>query len=274
MGSGGSALAGGSNGSGGAQGGAGAAPEAGIMPGSSDGAVDRSAPDAQNARDGATLPKRVLLYHFSTLVIPTVPAQLTFLRSKLTEWQYESDDSVDPAQFTDDNLSRYGAVAMVNTCFEPFGAGKPDRPQSEALQRFVQRGGGLFGTHCAAVTFQSAQPPVLYNQLIGGRGGGVPFDGTSDCRKLADHASSALLPPTFAFIGNLDEADYVAPDSVVLVRCKRAAPDGKDVAVSWYRTEGSGRVFYTNFAKVDADLKDPTLGAQHILPALSWILGR
>ncbi len=266
-----------SSGSTGGSHGGGGTSEAGAMPGVSDGAVEGGAPDAQGGRDGdagLALPKRVLLYHFSTFNIPSVPAQITYLKSKLTEWQFESDDSVDPAQFTDANLAAYGAVAMINTCFEPFGAGKPDRPQSEALQRFVQKGGGLFGTHCATVTFQSAQPPALYNQLFGGRGGGGSFDGTSDCRKLADHPSSTLLPPTFSFPGNPDNADYVAPDSVVLVRCKWGGPNGKDVAVSWYRTEGDGRVFFTNFGKIDADLKDPTLGDKHIVPGLSWVLRR
>jgi len=52
------------------------------------------------------------------------------------------------------------------------------------------------------------------------------------------------------------------------------ATGGKDVAVSWYRTEDQGRVFFTNFAKVDADLKDPTLGAGHIVPGLAWVLKR
>jgi hypothetical protein len=230
--------------------------------------------DVSDARstDAPGLPARVLLYHFSTFAIDTVPAQLAFLKSKLAEWRFETDDSIDPAVFTDANLARYGAVAMVNTCFEPFGAGKPDRPQSEALQRFVQRGGGLFGNHCAAVTFANANPPALYNQLLGGRDGNGSFDGKSNCRKAAEHVTTADLPATFVFNGNLDNADFVASDSVVLVRC--AWSTGKDVAVSWYRTEGQGRVFFTNFAKVDADLKDATLGAGHIVPGLAWVLGR
>jgi hypothetical protein len=230
--------------------------------------------DAAKTPDGdaASLPARVLLYHFSTLTIDTVPAQLTFLKSKLAEWHFETDDSVDPSVFTDANLMRYGAVAMINTCFEPFGAGKPDRPQSEVLQRFVRRGGGLFGTHCAAVTFASANPPALYNQVFGGRCGGEFFDGRSDCRKTADHVATTALPATFVFNGNLDTDTFIAPDSTVLVRCKWSS--GKEVAVSWYRTDGQGRVFYTNFAKIDADLKDATLGAGHIIPALQWVLGR
>src|SRR5579863_4860884 len=132
----------------------------------------RDAPSAEAAdapADGAdaapALPARVLLYHFSTLVIDTVPQQLTFFEQLLASWGYASDDSVDPGKFTDDGLAAYGAVAMINTCFFPFGAGKDGAPESAALQRFVARGGGLFGTHCAAVTFQSVSPPPLYNQL-------------------------------------------------------------------------------------------------------------
>jgi len=241
-----------------------------------DAAVPReaAAPIADAAGDVAARPGRVLLYHFTTLDIPTVPAQLTILKSKLAEWGLQADDSVDPAAFTDASLARYAAVAMINTCFEPFGKGKPDRPQSEALQRFVQAGGGLFGTHCASVTFQSAQPPALYNVLLGGRGGNGFFDGASDCRKTAAHPSTAALPDTFKFMGNLDNTDYLAPDTTVLVRCKWSGPNGKDVAVSWFRTEGAGRVFYTNFAKIDADLKDATLGDKHILAGLAWVLRR
>jgi type 1 glutamine amidotransferase len=229
-----------------------------------------AASDATDATAGR--PARVLLYHFSTLEIPSVPAQLAFFKNQLTEWHFESDDSMDPSVFTDAGLAKYAAVAMINTCFEPFGAGKPDRPWSEALQRFVQKGGGLFGTHCAAVTFASANPPALYNQLFGGRGGNGYFDGRSDCRKTSDHVTTAALPATFVFNGNLDNADFVAADSVVLVRCTWAT--GHEGAVSWYRTEGLGRVFYTNFGKVDTDLRDATLGTSHIVPGLAWVLGR
>jgi type 1 glutamine amidotransferase len=221
----------------------------------------------------STFPKRVLLYHFSTLVINSVPAQLTFFKNKLTEWGYENEDSVDPTKFTDDNLSRYAAVAMINTCFEPFGAGKPDKPQSDALQRYLQKGGGLFGTHCAAVTFQSAQPPALYNQLIGGRGGGGNTEAPSTCTKAADHPSTTMLPAMFPYTGNLDNADYLAPDTVVLVKCKWTSPV-KEVSTSWYRMEGLGRVFYSNFAKEDVDLTNATVGTNHIVPGLAWVLHR
>jgi type 1 glutamine amidotransferase len=225
------------------------------------------------AGGGPTRPARVLLYFFSTLDIASVPAQLAFLEQRLESWDYEVVQSEDPAIFTDANLATYAAVGMINTCFYPFGASNmTGEPQSQALQRFLQQGGGLFGTHCADVTFQSANPPVLYNQLIGGRANSENTNGTSECRKMGDHPTITALPATFSYTGNLDNSNFIATDTTILVRCRWA--NGTDVAVSWFRSEGSGRVFFTNFAKEDVDLKSATLGEQHILPGLAWVLRR
>ena len=251
------------------------APDAPTEAAATDDAVDaHDAPVDVGVDAGPTLPARVLLYHFSTLVIDSVPAQLTFYKNVLAGWGYSTDDSVDPAKFTDDGLAAYGAVAMINTCFFPFGDGKDGAKESAALQRFVERGGGLFGTHCAAVTFQSVSPPPLYNQLFGGQEGNGFFDGTSACRKIGAHPTIDGLPETFDFAGNLDNNQVVFPTTTLTVRCKWGAAEMRDVAVSWVRTEGAGRVFYTNFGKVMADLTDPVLGAKHIVPGLAWVLRR
>jgi hypothetical protein len=45
--------------------------------------------------------------------------------------------------------------------------------------------------------------------------------------------------------------------------------------VSWVRTEqDKGRVFFSNFGKVAADLTNATIGAPHLLAGLGWVLGR
>jgi hypothetical protein len=250
--------------------------------GASSGASTGGAGTAGSAGNGGAggdsntpmLPKRVLLYHFSTLVINSVPAQLTLLETQLETWGYEVEQSEDPADLNATNLARFGGVGMINTCFEPFGAGQSGEAQTAALEAFVANGGGLFGTHCATVTFQSAEPPHAYNGVIGGRGGHGFFEGLSACRTTEQHVTSAMLPATFDYTGNLDNADYLAPDTKVLVMCKWSGGEMKDTAVSWYRTPGKGRVFYTNFAKEDKDLSDATLGAKHILLGLGWVLGR
>ncbi|HEX2877068.1 MAG TPA: ThuA domain-containing protein [Polyangiaceae bacterium] len=226
---------------------------------------------------GATnpsLPKRVLLYSFSTLVIDSVPQQLTLLETQLKAWGYEVERSVKPDDLSTTNLARFGGVGMINTCFEPFGKGSMGDAQTAALKAFVEGGGGLFGTHCASVTFQSAEPPHPYNSVIGGRGGHGYFNGLSACRTMEAHATTDMLPATFDYTGDLDNADFVAEDSKVLVKCKWSGGDKKDTAVSWYRTPGKGRVFFTSFAKVDADLSDPVVGQKHIMLGLGWTLGR
>ncbi len=223
-----------------------------------------------------SLPKRVLLYHFNGEAIgaDAVAAQLMLLKTQLMTWGYEVEDSVNPDDVSTTNLARFGGVGMINTCFEPFGKGKTGETQTAALKAFVENGGGLFGTHCASVTFQAAEPPNSYNSVIGGRGGHGFFDGKSACRTTEAHVTTMMLPATFDFTGNLDNADFLAEDSKVLVKCKWSGGDMKDTAVSWYRTPGKGRVFYTNFAKVAADISDATLGQKHILLGLGWTLGR
>jgi hypothetical protein len=257
----------GSAGSGGAGGpaGAGGAPAGGSA---------GSASGAAGSAGGINRPARVLLYSLGSAgVISDVPAQLDTLRGELEGWQYEVEESVDPGDFTDDNLSRYAAVGMINTCFSPFGQGQAGTMEAEALQRFVKAGGGLFGTHCASVTFQSQNPVHLYNRVLGGRANSENFDGPSSCRTLADHPTTTGLPDTFQYSGNLDNTDFIAEDATVLVNCLWSGGGAKDVAVSWVRTD-VGRVFYTNFAKVDADLTNATIGDPHIIAGLAWVLGR
>lgn len=243
--------------------------------GSATGGSAGSGNDAGNAGAGGAPPRpaRVLLYSFSTLDIASVPEQLALLEQRLESWNYEVVRSEDPAMFTDSSLANFAAVGMINTCFYPFGANNTTGElESQALQRFLRAGGGLFGTHCADVTFQAANPPALYNQLIGGRASSQNFEGTSECRKMGDHPTITRLPTAFSYTGNLDNTNFIANDTTIVVRCRWA--NGTDVAVSWFRSEGSGRVFFTNFAKEDIDLRMPTVGEQHIFPGLAWVLGR
>ena len=89
-----------------------------------DASLDASGASDASRSDAGARPARVLLYSFSTLTIGTVPAQITGFKQKLEGWQYQVDESKDPAVFTDANLAKYAAVGMINTCFYPFGANK------------------------------------------------------------------------------------------------------------------------------------------------------
>ena len=219
--------------------------------------------------------KRVLLYAYNaTPVAATTPQQIVFLKNQLAAWGYEVEVSVDPSDINAAKLATLSAVGFINVCFNPYGPGRTGEAQTAALDAFVEAGGGMFVTHCSSVAFQNARPPNPYADLIGGRSGRDNFDGESSCARTSEpHVSTAMLPASFSYSGNLDYADYLAPDSRVLVRCKWSGAKKLDTAVSWYRTPGKGRVFYTNFAKVDADYSDATVGVAHIVPGLRWAVG-
>lgn len=289
-GSGGDSGSGGTNGTGGTtgtggmtgSGGAGTAGRGGGTGGTAGSSASGGAggSGAAGTSGGNGRPKRVLLYSFSTSTIGGVSQQLSDLEQTLKGWGYEVDKVSDPMSgmvFSDSNLAKYAGVGMINTCFYPFGSGKNDTAagiaESQALKKFLQEGGGLFGTHCAEVTFQSATTMPLYNQLLGGwahsgKNSGDNADMT--CTKEGSHPTSDMLPATFSYKGNVDDAD-VAKDATVLVSCKYGS---STTPVSWVRTEGTGRVFNTSFGKVEADLKDATIGAKHIIAGLGWVLGR
>ncbi|MEO5768911.1 MAG: ThuA domain-containing protein, partial [Polyangia bacterium] len=104
----------------------------------------------------STRPMRVLLYTLGSAgTITGIPAQIAAYKQKLMEWGYQADESADAAMFTDTNLAKYAAVGMINTCFYPFGQNKDGSNESKAMQKFLRQGGGVFGTHCADVTFTS-----------------------------------------------------------------------------------------------------------------------
>jgi type 1 glutamine amidotransferase len=225
---------------------------------------------------GSALPKRVLLYHYNAVpVAATTPQQIAFLKNQLTAWGYEVEVSEKPSDINATKLATLSAVGFINVCFNPYGPGQTGEAQTAMLKAFVEAGGGMFVTHCSSVAFQSANPPNPYADLIGGRSGRDNFDGVSSCTTMPEkHVSTATLPVSFDYSGNLDNADYLAPDTKVLVRCKWLGGKKLEMAVSWYRTPGKGRVFYTNFAKVDADYGNATIGAEHIVRGLGWAVGR
>ncbi len=122
--------------------------------------------------------KNFLLYHHAAG--GSITQQLELLQAQLTKFGFSSTTTDDPAAISTTTLAQYGAVGMINNCFMPFGANGSS--QAAGLKTFVEAGGSIFGTHCASVTYQRADPPHPYNQLLGGRGGGGFFNGDSTVR--------------------------------------------------------------------------------------------
>jgi type 1 glutamine amidotransferase len=199
---------------------------------------------------------------------------------------YQADVTRDYAAITDKaNLFKYDAVVLNNTT----QLKAKDNPTFVPnLIEFVKSGRGLCVIHSAADNFYDSPDAA---EMIGGQFDGHPWGGGGTWAfKLDDPAS----PLNKAFEGknfkagdeiyqqkspfydrsklhvlvSLDLSDEATAQSNV-AKQKRA---DKDYAVSWIRSFGEGRVFYTSFAHDKRAFMDKAR-LTHILDGLQYTLG-
>jgi type 1 glutamine amidotransferase len=214
----------------------------------------------------SSLPQRILIYTKCTgFVHASIPAAANAIARAAMGFGIAADQSADPAKFTADQLAQYGAVVLVATTGEPFGA--PGTQSVDALAAFVRGGRGLVAIEDANHAYDTN---MTYVSLIGGDFAGHLAFGNYSCMKVGDHPSVHLLPATFPIT---DEV-YNVPmqfrmENQVVLRCgPNASP------ISWVRAEGAGRVFYTALGHADASWTMPPLVDGHVIPALLWTMGR
>ncbi len=177
--------------------------------------------------------------------------------------------SEDPNIFSDGSLHRFGAIVLLSCTTNP------KDPASEwlvgdrrtALQHFVERGGGILAIHAAA---DSHYNWPWYGKLIGGRFERHP-SGTprGTIRSIATGESRQRIDEWYYF----DDYD---PTSKLLVTLDPASIGEKDVnpnPVSWIRTVGRGRVFYTAMGHTKESYSEPWF-LRHIADGLDWVLRR
>jgi type 1 glutamine amidotransferase len=239
-------------------------------------AQDRSADrDANRNQDR---PARVLYFtHSAGYRHDVIPASRQVLK-ELGEAapRFEVTASEDVADFTAENLRRYGAVMFFTTGELPM-----TDAQKRALTDFVRAGGGFIGVHSATDTFyQWAE----YGKLIGGYFDQHPW------HQGVQIAVADPSDPLVKFLGSsialTDEIyqirDFDVGGSHVLLRLDPASVDltRPDVhrhpygwPLAWTRRYGDGRVFYTALGHEEAVWRDA--GYQAMLRnAVLWALGR
>jgi type 1 glutamine amidotransferase len=178
------------------------------------------------------------------------------------------ESSEDVTLFTTEGLAPYGAVILLSTTGEPLG---PPGRAIDALINYVHRGGGLIAIHAATDAYANTDS---YVRLLGGQFDGHPGDvRAASCRKEGRHPAVARLPATFEVRDEFYVFRSFRPDNQVVVRC--LAVDGRTmIPIAWYRDEGAGRVFYTNFGHTNETWTQRPLVEDHMIPALLWALGR
>jgi len=177
-----------------------------------------------------------------------------------------------PADFAPGALAPYAGVVLLATSGQPLGA--PGTPQIQALIDFVEAGGGLVAIEDASHCYDSDFPPVSapYIALIGGDFNGHTGFGPGTCATVGNHPTTAMLPPTFAITDEVYYFKDVAADIQVVLECEN--PGAAPRPISWVRTQGAGRVFYTALGHADPSWTTGPLVPDHVLPALLWTMGR
>ena len=235
-----------------------------------------AATDGPAASDGPapSTSTRVLLYTYRTGYRHTsaVPASQV-LRDKLAAMGFTSDIvDADNNLFTDENLARYRLVVMVQSSGSPVGMGDAEL---NALTKFVRNGGALAGFHAA--TDVAYPPEHPYVALMGGKFIGHPGGiRAATCTPVAgaQHPAIAKIPAPFMQTDEIYTYSGLNPDNQVILRCS-SSDGGPPVPITWYRTEGAGRIFYTGLGHVDGLwTADSTFVNNHFFPGVLWTIGR
>ncbi|TWU40965.1 ThuA domain-containing protein [Novipirellula artificiosorum] len=227
--------------------------------------------------------RRILVFFrcegFIHTSIPHANLAIEQLGSKTGAFTADFADTYDV--FTAENLKNYDAILLNNTTRLRF----PTPKHQDAILDFVASGKGLIGIHAASDNFD------MYPQcrdLVGGIFKGHPWTaGGTWAFKLDD--PDHLLNEAFDGKGfwhqdeiyQYDPASYQGPKVLRLLvsldmskeKVSERIDDGpREVAVSWLRTAGEGRVFYTNFGHREETFAKPAM-LKHILDGTQYALG-
>jgi len=204
---------------------------------------------------------------------------------------FEAFFSSDTAVFTAEGLEPYDAICFNNTAGVLFEDGE----RRECLLEYVYRGGGFIGIHAAAATF--VQWPVYdqwpeFGQMLGGyENGGHPWKphewitlrveepehpvnaAFDDLRfPVSDEVFQFQAPYSRDILRVLltidTEKTDMSPDRYILPE-RRA---DLDLAISWVRRYGRGRVFYTTLGHNPHIFWNRTILA-HDLAGIQFALG-
>lgn len=227
--------------------------------------------------------RRVLVFYrcdgFIHTSIPHANECVRAMAEKTGAFKVDFADTYDV--FSRENLAQYDGILLNNTTHMTF----PEPSQRDAFMDFISGGKGLIGFHAASDNF-NRHPECL--AIVGGTFAGHPWGaGGKWAFKLddPDHTLNAAFGGTGFW--HSDEIYQYKPESFVgtgvlrilvsLDMSKEAVSsridDGpREVPVSWVRSAGDGRVFYTNFGHREDTFANPMI-VRHMIDGIQYALG-
>ncbi|MCB1232523.1 MAG: ThuA domain-containing protein [Verrucomicrobiae bacterium] len=193
--------------------------------------------------------------------------------------------------FTPENLAKYDVLLFNSTTHL-----QPNDAQKKAILDFINGGGGVVGIHAAADNFGDWPEGVamiggVFNGHPWGAGGTWAFKNEDPTHKLNAafggkgfwHTDEIYWYKPESFQGrdklrvllSLDmskEANQKALDNERYKDMVQGDRKDVDVAVSWCRKIGEGRLFFTNLGHRDDTFWNPEV-MQHLLDGIQFALG-
>jgi len=179
---------------------------------------------------------------------------------------YARDDDDLQRLFTPAALAQTDLVLFLNT------TGELPLPDRDAFLQWIEDGGAFIGAHSASDTFHDYPP---YLEMLGGE-----FDFHGPEENAAVFVEGAAHPATRSFLSPFVVFDEIYrfrrydPSRVQLLLSLHADPESGEPALlplSWTRTQGRGRVFYTALGH-RSEVWQSEWFRQHLMGAISWSL--
>jgi type 1 glutamine amidotransferase len=237
-----------------------------------------SAPSATTSDTATTTAPRRLLYLTTSAGFrhEVLPLSQQVLRDiGLRTGSFDTVASEDLALVTRDSLARFDAIAFFTSGELPLDDG-----QKSALLEFVRSGKGFVGIHSATDTLYSWP---AYGAMIGAYFDGHPWHQDVTLRvEDPAHPATRSLPASSRLADEIYQfRNWSRGDVHVLINVDPASVDlqapgvtrtDADFALTWTRTEGRGRVFYTALGHEPAVWQDPRF-QQLLTGGIRWAMG-
>ncbi|MHC4692497.1 MAG: ThuA domain-containing protein [Planctomycetota bacterium] len=253
--------------------------------------IETAAPDKAPAK--STKPRKILVWgHVWThQPNPYAVKALEILANKTRAFEAVTSD--DPRLLLGDKIKQFDALVMNNIHErEPFlpddfaklkgeqkaSAQKFDKAVKQSILEYIRSGKGIVGIHAATAAFQNWPE---YGEIMGGYYAGHihqevvirPEDPKHPVNACFGGKPFTIKDEIYIFREPYSRKKVHVIASLDLSRMEdpQKRPD-KDYAVSWVRTYGKGRVFYTTLGHDAATYWNPVF-LQHLLAGVQFAIG-
>ncbi|HEY4154346.1 MAG TPA: ThuA domain-containing protein [Puia sp.] len=200
----------------------------------------------------------------------SIPAGIAAIKKLGEANGFHVDATEDSLAFNKKNLKKYAAIIFLSPTGKVFG---PE--QENALQYYIEHGGGYDGIH-AATDCEYNWP--WYNKLAGAWFKRHPQQQEAKLIVVnKNHPSTAGLPDTWVRKDEWYDFKDLNPDVTVLIRIDETSYKGGEMGsnhpMAWYHSFDGGRAFYTELGHTDESYSDP-LYLKHILGGIEYAMGK